>query len=144
MMLSTTMHWLVSQTLMVVEIDAPDGTTFYLNYSPFAILCIGTVATVLVLGMTIYYFIPIRADMPLMAGSARIVFESCKGLPSKLPPAGIAWGDISTSTERLAGFGEIVGPLIVGAEYPGVIAEERSSFIHTSADSETEPLVRRV
>jgi hypothetical protein len=147
MMLSTTMHWLVSQTLMVVEINAPDGTIFYLNYSPFAILCIGTVATVLVLGMTIYYVIPIRTNMPLMAGSARVVFESCRRLPSKLPPTGIAWGDISTSTEMLAGFGKTVGPLIVGAKYPGVITEEgssESSFIYTARDAETEPLVRRV
>jgi hypothetical protein len=146
MMLSTTMHWLLSQTLMVVEINAPDGTKFYLNYSPFAILCIGTVATVLVLGMTIYYFIPIRTNMPLMAGSARVVFESCRRLRSKLPRTGIAWGDISTST-WLAGFGKTVGPLIVGAKYPGVIAEEgssESSFIYTARDAETEPLFRRV
>lgn len=49
----------------------------------------------------------------------------------------------------MAGFGKTVGPLIVGAKYPGVIAEEgssaaeSSSFIYTARDAETEPLVRR-
>jgi hypothetical protein len=147
MMLSTIMHWLVSQTLSVVEIEGKTGTSFYLNHSSFAILCIGMVASVLVLGMTIYYFIPVRTNMPLMAGSARVVFESCKRLPSRLPSEGIAWGDISTSTERLAGFGETVSPLIVGAKYPGLIADEmyldEYNFM-SNAEADTELLVRRV
>lgn len=148
-MLSTLMHWLVSQTLFVGEIDVVNGTIFYLNYSPFAIMFIGMVATVLVLRMTVYYFIPIRTNMPFMAGSACGVFESRKLLPSKLPStaSGVMWGDISMPTERLAGFGENVGSLIVGAKYPELIAEElgpeESDFIYR-AGADTEPLVRRV
>jgi hypothetical protein len=145
MTLSTVMHWLVSQTMFVVEILGSPGY-FYMNYSPLAIIGIGVVATVLVLGITIYYFVPLRTWMPLMAGSARVVFESCVRLDSSsLPVGGIAWGDVSTPRERLAGFGEIVGPLVKGVMYPGLIAEEHQHNLEYmfSKDSDTEPLVRR-
>jgi hypothetical protein len=145
MTLSTVMHWLVSQTMFVVQILGSPGY-FYMNYSPLAIICIGIVAAVLVLAITIYYFIPVRTWMPLMAGSARVVFESCVRLDSaSLPVGGVAWGDISTTTERLAGFGEIVGPLVKGVMYPGLIVEEHrdNSEYMFRVESDTEPLFRR-
>ena len=47
------MHWLVSQTMFVVEILGENRTNlFYINYSPLAILSIGIVSMVLVLGIT--------------------------------------------------------------------------------------------
>jgi len=148
--LNTVLHWLVSQTLFVVEIlgTAQDPTpNYYLNFSPLAIFITGAVATLLVLGMTIYYFIPIRTWMPLMAGSGRVVFESCVKLEPTLPVAGIMWGDISTRTSRLAGFGEIALDLIPGAKYPGEIVAEpphvryRRSHLSYSGQSDMEPFL---
>jgi hypothetical protein len=152
MILSTILHWLVSQTLSVVEIlgtaqhPAPN---YYLNFSPLAIIITGVVSTILVLGITIYYFIPIRTWMPLMAGSGRVVFESCVRLESTLPVSGIMWGDISTRASRLAGFGEVALDLIPGAKYPGEIAIEpphvryRRSHLSFSGESDMEPFLDR-
>ena len=100
--------------------------SFFLNYSPLAILCIGFIATVLVLGITIYSFVPIRTFMPLMGGSASMVIESSRMLTALLPREGVAWGDISTSDNRQAGFGENVGALVEGAVYSSRKGEERS------------------
>lgn len=111
--------------MFVVEIlgDTQAGSTFYINYSPTAITSIGLSSFPLVLGITIYYFVPRKTWMPLMAGSARLVFESCKGLSSQLPVKGIAWGDISTEAMYDAGFGEEVCPVIVGVVYPSGVKE---------------------
>jgi hypothetical protein len=113
MILGTLLHYLVSQTLFVVEVGYTEGgkTDLYLTYGPLAMICVGAVSLTLVLGITVYSFIPIRSAMPLMAGSSRVVLESCAMLPSDLPEEGISWGDISTSTERIAGFGAAAGPL---------------------------------
>ena len=119
--LNTVLHWLVSQTLFVVEIlpSASKPADFYLNYSPLAIFCIGGASTILILAMTIYYFVPIKSWMPLMAGSVQIVLESCSRLEAQLPKGGIMWGDISTRDRRLAGFGPMADLLVPGAFYPG-------------------------
>jgi hypothetical protein len=130
MVISTLMHWLVSQTLFVVEILAQGNNHFYyLNFSPLAIILIGVVATVLVVAITVYYYIPVRTWMPFMAGSARVVFGSCTRLSAKLPVHGLAWGDVSTPTERLAGFGETVRPLVMGVTYPNLLADEPQCVI---------------
>ena len=86
MVISTTMHWIVSQALFVVEVEnqsglpevngqsAPDAIIFAICYSPTAIFVIAIMAMALILGITIYYVIPFRSWMPFMAGSARVVF----------------------------------------------------------------------
>ena len=87
--------------------------------------------------------------MPLMAGSGRVVFESCVRLGSTLPVSGIMWGDISTRSSRLAGFGEVALDLIPGAKYPGEIATEpphvryRRSHLSFSGESDMEPFLDR-
>jgi hypothetical protein len=150
MSLNTIMHWIVSQTLFVVEILGNSETrpNFYLNFSPLAIFCIGVVATILVLGMTIYYFVPIRTWMPLMAGSGRVVFESCVRLEATLPAKGVMWGDISTRHRRLAGFGQVADELAEHAYYPSDRNNEpeylrHRGSIYSFADSDTAPLVGR-
>lgn len=150
MSISVFLHWLVSQTLFVVEIyfaDATIASVFHLHYSPLAIIAVGTIAMILVFGITVYYFIPIRTWMPLMAGSTRVVFDSCFRLPRNgLPRTGLGWGDISTGTERVAGFGPVVARMVEGVKYPGLISEEPQSFLSDYpyvTDFDTEPLVRR-
>jgi hypothetical protein len=102
---------------------------------------------VLVFGITFYYFIPIRTWMPLMAGSTRVVFDSCFQLPNTgLPRSGIGWGDISTTNERVAGFGGVVARMVEGVKYPGLISEEPQAFLSDYpyvTEFDTEPLVRR-
>jgi hypothetical protein len=150
MSISVFLHWLVSQTLFVVEIyfaDTNIASVFHLHYSPLAIISVGTFATFLVFGMTVYYLVPITTWMPMMAGSARVVWDSCSRLAgSDLPRNGISWGDISYRNERLAGFGQVVGRMVEGVQYPGLISEEQTAppfdypFV---TDFDTEPLVKR-
>lgn len=130
MIISTTMHWVVSQALFVVEVEnfsllpkvngqaAPFGIIFAICYSPTAIFVIALLALLLLLGLSIYYLIPFRSWMPFMAGSARVVFASCTALPKDLPADGIMWGDISDEWGRVAGFGEHARGLQVGKIYP--------------------------
>ena len=150
MSISVLLHWLVSQTLFVVEIyfsEATLASVFHLHYSPLAIISVGTMAMVLVFGITFYYFIPIRTWMPLMAGSTRVVFDSCFQLPNTgLPRSGIGWGDISTTNERVAGFGGVIARMVEGVKYPGLISEEPQAFLSDYpyvTEFDTEPLVRR-
>ena len=150
MIISTVLHWLVSQTLFVVEIlgtNQHPTPNYYLNFSPLAIFITGATSTVLVLAITVYYFIPIRTWMPLMAGSGRVVFESCVRLEPTLPISGVMWGDISTRTIRLAGFGEVALDLLPGARYPGERALEephirfKRSHLSYGGESDMEPFL---
>jgi hypothetical protein len=150
MSLNTIMHWIVSQTLFVVEIlgNAQTRPNFYLNFSPLAIFCIGAVATILILGMTIYYFIPIRTWMPLMAGSGLVVFESCVRLEARLPAKGVMWGDVSTRQRRLAGFAQVADELVERVYYQSDRNNEpeylrHRGSIYSFAESDTAPLVGR-
>ena len=130
MVISTTMHWIVSQALFVVEVEnqsglptlnsepAPDAIIFAICYSPTAIFVTAIMAMSLILGITIYYVIPFRSWMPFMAGSARVVFASCCALPKDLPADGVMWGDVSDEWGRLAGFGENAKGIQNGEIYP--------------------------
>jgi len=148
MSISTFLHWFVSQTLFVVEIyfaDAHVASVFHMHYSPLAIIVAGTASIVLVLGLTVYYFVPVPTWMPLMAGSAKVVFDSCSRLPAtELPRNGVAWGDISFRNERLAGFGQVVGKMVEDVRYPGYISDEttfRYDYPYIS-EFDTAPLVK--
>jgi hypothetical protein len=150
MSISVFLHWLVSQTLFVVEIyftDATMASVFHLHYSPLAIISAGTIATILVFGMTVYYFVPTATWMPLMAGSTKVVFDSCFRLPRDgLPRTGIGWGDISAGNDRVAGFGAVVTKMEEGVKYPGLISEEIqvSTFDYPYiTEFDTDPLFRR-
>ena len=143
MVISTLMHFLVSQTLFVVEILGATRFSgyFFTNYSPLAIFAIGIIATILVLGITIYYYIPIRTNMPLMAGSARVVFDSCSGLSTALPVGGIAWGDISTPIKQQVGFGETVRPLLDGDPQSETARQRMSHNVSDARSWETESFI---
>ena len=148
MSISIFLHWFVSQTLFVVEIyfaDAHVASVFHMHYSPLAIIVAGTASIVLVLGLTVYYFVPVPTWMPLMAGSAKVVFDSCSRLPAtELPRNGVGWGDISFRNERLAGFGQVVGKMVEDVRYPGYISDEttfRYDYPYIS-EFDTAPLVK--
>ena len=60
MCVNTALHWLVSQTMFVVEIlkDNSFDSEFYINYSPLAIMTIGIASSILVLcisGPTLFF-----------------------------------------------------------------------------------------
>jgi hypothetical protein len=119
MALSITLHWLVFQALSVNGgVSAFVDATFIL--SPITLIIIGMIALTLVVGISIYGVVPIHISMPVMAGSAWVVFDACCQLQEPLPSGGIQWGDISTAEERMAGFGELVGKLEDGVPYPGL------------------------
>ena len=154
MILNSLMHWLLSQTLFVVEIlgRTLTSTTFYINYSPMAVIAIGILASVLSLVIIGYFCLPRKSWMPLMGGSLLIVFESCLYLPygpnPDLPTGGIMWGDISTPNERRAGFGPTAKNLVLGAVYPGDRLQEPMNIRYLPEDdgsslySERAPLVQ--
>ena len=130
MAVSTLMHWIVSQTLFVVEVEnksglptvggapAPFSLVYIICYSPTAIFVTACIAGFLILGITVYYVFPFRSYMPFMAGSARVVFASCTALPKDLPEDGIMWGDVSDEWGRLAGFGANARAIKNGEIYP--------------------------
>jgi hypothetical protein len=144
MSISTVMHWVVSQALFVVEVEdlsnARNATAeliFAICYSPTAIFAIGVMAMALIAFITIYYFIPFRSWMPVMAGSARVVFASCTALPKHLPAAGIMWGDVSDEWGRLAGFGESANALQMGEIYPKRYKRTTAAHAPTEPTSES-------
>jgi hypothetical protein len=126
MVVSTTMHWVVSQSLFVIEVEnmsglpnnAEPGIIFAICYSPTAIFVVALMGSLLIFAITIYYFLPFRSVMPFMAGSARVVFASCTIVPKDLPVDGIMWGDVSDEWGRLAGFGENAKGIQLGEIYP--------------------------
>ena len=143
MVVSTTMHWVVSQSLFVIEVEnmsglpnnADPGIIFAICYSPTAIFVVAVMGTALILGITIYYLIPFRSVMPFMAGSARVVFASCTALPKDLPVDGIMWGDVSDEWGRLAGFGENAKGIQLGEIYPE--RNKRSATKDSASDRPT-------
>lgn len=120
---STVLHWLVSQALFLSGgIDQFQGSESHpavVVWSPLALIVLGLVTVPLLLVTSIYYIKPFNTVMPFMGGSARVVIEACYQLRT-LPPAGVQWGDISTESEWIAGFGEIVGEVNDRVIYPGL------------------------
>lgn len=116
---STVLHWLVSQAFFVTRgIDPFQGPTAIINWSPIALLILALITLILLVATTIHYFTPFNTVMPFMGGSAHVVMEACYQLRT-FPSAGIEWGDISTETEWIAGFGETVVEITDGVTYPG-------------------------
>ena len=115
MTLSIFLHWLVSQSLFLF--GGLSARPLHI-WSPRGVVIIIAISSVMILGMTIHWFIPVRTRMPLMGGSAYAVLDASSYLQEPLPRDGIQWGDISTVSERIAGFGQSVGDLEDGAEYP--------------------------
>jgi hypothetical protein len=98
MAINTTLHWLVSQTMFVFQIFGSEITDskFYINHSPLAMMSIiGVASSILVLGITIYYFVPRTSSMPL-----RVVSESCKELSWPFPRSGMH-GEIFQQRENI-------------------------------------------
>jgi len=88
------------------------GTSHHgIYWSPLALLLIALLALAMLIALLSLYAFPVSSQMPVMAGSARIVLDGCCRLEAPLPKKGIKWGDISTPRKRIAGFGEDVGEL---------------------------------
>ena len=123
MTISIVLHWLVSEALFV---GGPLNSTFLsIYFSPLALLLISLITVTMLIAITIVYFYPFPSEMPVMAGSARVVLDACCQLELPMPEGGIKWGDISTPSQRIAGFGEEAGKLTEGVSYPSAkIAEE--------------------
>jgi hypothetical protein len=125
MTINTILHWLVSEARFVIngvvgfQSDLPEVV-----WSPFALILIGIITSTLLVATSIYYILPVRTKMPVMAGSARVVFDACVQLREPLPLKGIQWGDISIDEKRILGFGEVVGKLKDGVTFQGVKDDE--------------------
>ena len=118
-------HWLISESFFVVETTGLYGAQqqlrFHLTHSPGPIAIGALLFSIVLLCLIINLFVGRWTWMPIMNGSVRVVLASCLRLKG-FPAGGIAWGDVSDSQERMAGFAGIVGPLLKGAIYPEILA----------------------
>lgn len=118
---SICLHWIASQAVYFVESyrSSFKGVTLNLYIMPLPTIVFASIWTVLVIVISIIYFLPIYTRMPVMASSARVIMASCCRL-TELPPDGIMWGDIthlSGSSKRKAGFSSTAGEILVGETY---------------------------
>ena len=81
-------------------------------------IVLASIWTAIVIIITVIYFYTQPLPMPVMCGSARVVFASCCAL-EELPLDGIMWGDVSEegSTKRKAEFSHTAGAIKDGELY---------------------------
>jgi len=121
MSLSICLHWLGSQAVFMVESYewSFQNMSIALYVALLPALVLACCCTALLFVITVVYFLPQRSSMPIMCGSARVVFASCCQL-EELPEDGIMWGDITASSipsQRKAGFSRTAGAIVEGEVY---------------------------
>lgn len=116
--LSMALHWVVSHAISEEEVIR-NGINVQLSAGASIITAL--FSGLLVSAVTILYFIPIVTWMPLMGGSVRVVLYFASRLEPMLPAGGIAWGDISSQSVFLAGFGDSPKEMHHDIVYPSVI-----------------------
>lgn len=130
--LSGTLHWLVSQSIFVVSMDGydrdgrPHGSSNMCGYSPIAMLVVILLAIVMVATVIGFGYIPYKSGMPL-AGSCSLAIsaachpdEEAKGKNSAIHEEKLQWGVVGTSADEIGhcSFSSTeVGPLVEGRMY---------------------------
>lgn len=118
---SICLHWLASQAVFLVESyqQSFQGMQINLYVMPLPAIVLAGIWTAFLIVITVIYVLPQRSPMPIMCGSARVVFASCNSLVD-LTQDGIMWGDItdmSDSSKRKAGFAWTAGAIREGELY---------------------------
>ena len=75
----------------------------------------GSILLCLHLVFTIFCIIPLRSNMPMLGGDARVVLDACRQLELPLPASGIQWG---AERKRIAGFAVHADEVLKGWAYP--------------------------
>jgi hypothetical protein len=139
--LSGTLHWLVSQSIFVVafdvydeqgkpqtagvgwEHDAVDRTC---GYSPIAMLAVVIVGVIMLAAVVGFGFIPYKRGMPLAGSCSLAISAAChpegrsKAGDMLLSEEKLQWGVVSTGVDEkghCAFSDEVMGPLIKGQTY---------------------------
>lgn len=139
--LSGTLHWLVSQSIFVVAFDLYDEygepitdyigwdwdvVTQTVGYSPIAMLAVVVLGVVMVVAVTGFGYIPHRSGMPLAGSCSLAISAACHpeersgaddGLLSEQK---LQWGVVSISVDGIghcAFSSREVGPLVKGQMY---------------------------
>lgn len=130
--LSGTLHWLVSQSIFVVSMDAYDrsgefsASSNMCGYSPIAMLVVVLLATAMVATVIGFGYIPYKSGMPLAGSCSLAISAAChpnedtKGDTFTMSEEKLQWGVISTSAdgiEHCAFANKDVGPLVEGRMY---------------------------
>jgi hypothetical protein len=115
--MSGTLHWLVSQSLFVVAVDAYDkwgnvagsgyGTERTCGFSPIAILSVVIVGATMLVAVIAFGFIPYKRGMPLVGSCSLAISAAChpdqydedKG--SLLSEQKLQWGVVSTGEDGI-------------------------------------------
>ncbi|KAF1928320.1 uncharacterized protein M421DRAFT_63465 [Didymella exigua CBS 183.55] len=130
--LSGTLHWLVSQSIFVVALDQYDRTGVYndsrisCGYSPVAMLVVVVLGIFMVATVVGFGYIPYRSGMPLAGSCSLAISAAChpdedtKGESTTTSEEKLQWGVASTSTDGIghcAFSSREVGPLVEGRMY---------------------------
>lgn len=130
--LSGTLHWLVSQSIFVVSIDEYDrygdydGSSSSCGYSPIAMLMVVLLGIFMVATVVGFGYIPYKSGMPLAGSCSLAISAACH--PEKdteddsvsLSEQKLQWGVVSTSNDGIghcAFTSKEVGPLVEGRMY---------------------------
>ena len=137
--LSGTLHWLVSQSIFVVSIDLYDGLGQPISgtgemgpsqnrcgYSPIAMLAVIILAAIMVVALIGFGYIPYKSKMPLAASCSLAISAACHPQEQSGPEGGalseqkLQWGVVSVDQEGIghcAFSSKEVGPLVKGVMY---------------------------
>jgi hypothetical protein len=130
--LSGTLHWLVSQSIFVVSMDGYDrdgkfSTSLNMcGYSPIAMLVVVLLAAAMVATVVGFGYIPYKSGMPLAGSCSLAISAAChpdediKGEGFALSEEKLQWGVTSTSTDGIghcAFTSKEVGQLVEGRLY---------------------------
>ncbi|KAF3053972.1 hypothetical protein E8E11_001275 [Didymella keratinophila] len=130
--LSGTLHWLVSQSIFLVSLDEYNQYGRYTDssnscgYSPIAMLVVVLLGVFMVATLVGFGYIPYKSSMPL-AGSCSLAIsaachpdEATKGDTFAMSEEKLQWGVVGTSADGIghcAFSSKDVGPLVEGRMY---------------------------
>lgn len=114
MVLSGTLHWLVSQSIFLISIDFYDETgkayegrsiktnLKTLGYSPIAIVSVIVMATCMVVLIIAFGYIPYRQGMPLAGSCSMAISAACHPVDEDRPSQEkVQWGVVSASNDGI-------------------------------------------
>jgi len=142
MLLSGTLHWLVSQSIFLIAIDFYDpfgkpGTGDdvanmpfdykTLGYSPPAIISVIVLGGIMVISIVAFGYTPYKRGMPIAGSCSIAISAACHpteqaGSAENIAEKKLQWGVVSTGTDRLghcAFSAEDVGAVVEGKMYGG-------------------------
>jgi hypothetical protein len=130
--LSGTLHWLVSQSIFLVSVDvySLNGVFYYFSntcgYSPIAMLAVVLLAIFMVATVLGFGYVPYKSGMPLAGSCSLAISAAChpdedsKSETTNMSEEALQWGVVGTNADGIghcAFSSKEVGPLVEGRVY---------------------------